>query len=734
MSIYNMKWVYPQAEFNNDGIYYSFDELDDFIEILKISGISDRVPYVYRPTPDFKGYKIMNVPCAMDTETTSYLLKRGKEEIKTAFMYIWMVGVNGYTIYGRRWEEFLKLLKRMKEEFRLSVNKRMLIYIHNMGFDWQFFHRIIPVDELMLMDSRKALYAVSDCYEFRCSYLLTGESLAKVGEHLLKYKCEKLVGDLDYSLCRTWATPLSEDKELPYCINDVRVQMCKIKECMEEEGGTLANVPYTLTGYVRRDVRNAMKADNLAYKQVQNLKLTLEEYKMWKRSFQGGFTHQNAAYSGRTCEDVTSYDFTSSYPTQMLAQFYPMSNGTKVEWGDWKNDFDNQFKKFVDLMRTHILVFDVKMTNVRLRKNMPDAPIARAKCYIKHGCTGNDNVRIWEADYLETTCDNITFETYQKYYTFDFEIGTCYKYMKGYLPLPIIKKILEYYGAKTTLKGIVGKEQEYMKGKAKLNSIFGNFVMDIIRSVFIEWGGKEQETNNSIEENVLDKYNKSKQRVTWYPWGCMITAYARKALLDGIYEVGKWDYIYSDTDSMKIMNAQDHLGYILQYNREITEKLEKCMDYYHLDKSLLRPKNKKGVEKPLGIWDFDGHYSRFKTLHAKCYISEMDDDERNDKDEIGLHCTIAGLPKKSGVEYLSQFKNPFEEFKDGMEIKKSGKKCRTYSDGIYEMEVTDYLGKTVMVKTYGGCYLEEIPFKIDLNGDYELFLKLLGVELEEQEV
>ena len=87
--------------------------------------------------------------------------------------------------------------------------------------------------------------------------MLTGTSLEKVGEDLLKYKCQKKVGDLDYSLIRGPKTPITEE-ELGYCINDIRVVMCKIRECIDAENNNIGKIPMTKTGYVRRDVRKAM--------------------------------------------------------------------------------------------------------------------------------------------------------------------------------------------------------------------------------------------------------------------------------------------------------------------------------------------------------------------------------------------------------------------------------------------------------------------------------------------
>ena len=112
---------------------------------------------------------------------------------------------------------------------------------------------------------------------------------------------------------------------------------------------------------------------------------------------------------------------------------------------------------------------------------------------------------------------------------------------------------------------------------------------------------------------MIAKYNKSSSRFLFYPWGVAICAYARRNLFTGILEF-KEDYIYADTDSIKVQNIENHMDYIKRYNDDCIKKLYMAMDYHELPYDLIEPKTIKGESKPLGVWDFDGHYKRFKTL------------------------------------------------------------------------------------------------------------------------
>ena len=162
--------------------------------------------------------------------------------------------------------------------------------------------------------------------EFRCSYLLSGYNLEKVGEHLLKYKVNKLSGEIfDYEKLRTSKTPLN-DYELEYILHDNYVVMAYIKELIERLG-KITNIPLTKTAFVRKLLKNNCLYDGdsshrlrsykfIEYRNIMNdlVIKSVPEYKQLKRAFQGGFTHASATKVGKILNDVASNDFTSSYP------------------------------------------------------------------------------------------------------------------------------------------------------------------------------------------------------------------------------------------------------------------------------------------------------------------------------------------------------------------------------------------------------------------------------------
>lgn len=713
--------------YDNNGHVFTDDKIDDFISFIKpdIQWVTQKKFERSINGHIFVDYA--NCSCAFDTETTSIIV----DNVKTGFMYIWMFGINGVCIYGRTWDSFKDLTDKLEKEFELNYTRRLVCYVHNLPFDFQFMNKYYEWSEVFCINTRSPIYAITRSgVEYRCSYALTGVRLEKMGEDLVTHKCNKLVGDLDYNKVRHHNTVITE-KELGYCLNDIRVIMCKIQECIEIEGD-VTKIPLTKTGYVRRDVRRAVMKDKKTFNKIQDLKLTEEELEMWEKAFQGGFTHTNAYKSGITQEDVVSYDFTSSYPTVMISEKYPMSNGTKIDCSKLT------YEEFCEYIRTYSCVMEIVMTNVKLKDGMGDAPISRSKCLMLDRDEDDivdveenvfDNGRIRKAIKICTTISEQNFLIYRKFYSFEYKIVKMYIYKKDYLPKPFIECVLSYYNNKTMLKDVEGKEVDYQLAKALLNAIFGMMVMAIERPVFpYENGVGWNEEYMRERSESLEEYNNNRNRFTWFPWGVYITDYARVNLFTGIYECGKQDYIYSDTDSIKILNAKDHEDYILTYNRMITDKLEACLDHYGIDKSLICPKTIEGVEKPLGVWDFDGHYTRFKALRAKCYLVEKDNGE--------LKTTIAGVAKKAGAKYLSKKENPFDAFDFGMCIPadETGKKTHIYNDDELQFECTDYNGITTTVTTKGGIYLENAKFELSENDDYEKLLAKLHLGYDEEEI
>ena len=309
----------------------------------------------------------------------------------------------------------------------------------------------------------------------------------------------------------------------------------------------------------------------------------------------------------------------------------------------------------------------------------------------------------------------------QKLYQWEsMSVGKFIRYKKDYLPTPFVKSVLSLYADKTTLKGVKGSEVEYMLKKEMLNSCYGMTVTDICRDEITysddEWGEDAPDI-----EKAINKYNDAHSRFMFYPWGVWVTAYARRNLFTGIVSCGT-DYVYSDTDSIKILNPDEHRDYIERYNETITRQLEKAMNHHGLDVSSIAPKSKDGKEKPLGVWDYEGTYMDFKTLGAKRYLT---------RDDSGYHLTVAGLGKRDGLKWIlfnDDMKTPMDQFSNDLHVPAghTGKMLHTYIDDVKRGTIVDYMGVSCEYEELSAVHLESIDYSLSIGATYADYL--LGIQ------
>lgn len=394
-----------------------------------------------------------------------------EDACKMSIMYCWQFAINGKVIFGRRWEEFLKLIDIISSF--VDRNNRLVVYCHNLSMEYQYIRTLIKWHKVFSIATRKPIYAISDMgIEFRCSYLLTNYSLENLAKQLKKYDIKKLVGNLDYDLIRSPETPMSSE-EIAYCINDVLVVSAYIQECLIEER-FISNIPLTATGYCRRYARKmCLYGTNKALKNkqfnkykalMQSLKIDgKEEYEQLKRAFAGGFTHANSRFSGRTVYNAKSFDETSAYIFTAVAELMPMSSSKKVSPKS-KEEFEHYISKYC-------CIFDVEFKDIEATF-LPDQYISAAHCFIKEGAVKN-NGRIYSADRIITTITNIDYQIIRQTYRYKtMTIKNMRIYRRGFLPKELIEAIIKLYKDKTMLKGVIGKETEYGNAKALLNSVY----------------------------------------------------------------------------------------------------------------------------------------------------------------------------------------------------------------------------------------------------------------------
>ena len=670
-----------------------------------------------RGNPSGKKRHYIGITTAFDIETT--LL----DGIDQAVMYIWQWQFStDYTVIGRTWEEFIDLQKRIKA--CLPADRWLVVYVHNLSYEFQFLKGVYQFspDDIFALASRKVLKCdMWGVFEFRCSYKLTNMSLKQFTTRM-RVEHTKLSGEeFDYSIKRYPWTPI-EGEELEYCVNDVLGLVEAINALMERDGDTLQTIPMTSTGYVRRNAKKAMR-EGIHHNFVYSILPDYETYTALREAFRGGNTHANRYYAGDIVENVHSADRSSSYPAVMCNCEFPMSVFVPI----LPHDLNKDYIARCITVRHKALLLRIGIKNLKLRNPYWGCPyLSKDKCRNIHKARDTeDNGRILEADYLETTVTDIDLKIIMEEYSGQiiFLQGWYASYKK--LPDPLINEVVKYYRDKTELKGVKGQEIFYDKAKALLNSLYGMMAQSSIKphQIFRQVGDWDDDytviTNNptlsddekiqhlkELEEELLGKYNR--KAFLAYQWGVWVTAHARDALERGIrlvHETEGADFVYCDTDSVKYTGSVDWSTY---NNARIMECKESGS--YAVDPS--------GVTHYMGVFETEDNpetgfaYRYFKTLGAKKYAYI-------EKEGEGVHCTIAGVNKKKGGSELDEH-GGLSAFAEGFIFRKAGGTQAVYNDSPAVHKV-DIDGKTLEITANVAILPSE--YTLGITGEYERIIK-----------
>ena len=595
--------------------------------------------------------------CGFDIETTNYDIG----EKHCGFMYHWQLSIasdsSGVVFIGRTWSEWLHLLSCLESWYGLSREKRLILAVANLGFEFQFMRKYLEWDpeDFFAREERHPLKCRSGGFEFHEVLTISGGSLGQLAKDYTttQKKKDPVTGlsDLDYSVLRNSKTELSEIEE-DYCISDVTILSEYMKFIFETYIKPDRRIPLTKTGLLRSECRRALN-EKLGYDGTKDYRALIYEnfpdeatYTRWfKFLFRGGYVHSNILLTGFTIKNVDSYDITSSYPAVMnLFEEYPLEKFKEVP-------FDKKY------LKTHACILTVSFTNIK--RIYSHSIESKSKCIELFGSKEMpvviDNGRVAQAASMTVMLTNIDLEVYEMFYKWShMEILSFQIAKKGKLPIFIRKTLNKYYKLKAELKEAGENDSpEYAIIKQKVNSFFGMMVTRIELDKII------YEDDWEVREKDLDFAEELKSQFLLPQWGIVVTALARRQLLSVVKKIteaigdGSGDdgagVIYCDTDSIKYYDPKKKVKPIID---EFNENIHKLQEKAKLsDKAFY----------DLGTYDCEtkkGSYKRFKTLGAKRYLVE----EPGGK----IKATIAGLPKQSLLHYNG---DAFEMFDlDGMLI------------------------------------------------------------------
>lgn len=668
------------------------------------------IDYKFKTTKGRKSYNDLIIMA--DTETSKAI---NYPTSLHNYIVAWSIafrafGHNLVTLYGHGPYEFIEMLKNLRQNL---PGDDIYIYFHNLSYDWVFIRKFMinefgkPSHQLNTKPLNPLFIRFSNNIVLRDSLALSQRKLEKWASDM-GVEHQKAVGFWDYDKQRNQTGKGSEftADEIIYIENDVAAGVECIDATMQVLHKNISSIPITCTGIVRGEARAAGGREAHAY----YLRISPEEFEMqriYELVFHGGFTKANRYVLGLVYHAIC-FDIASSYPFSLMTMRAPAERFFRVKD---KVDIDFILKDNPN----YAFIFRIKLFDVDLKKLDYPMPVLSHAKSLKSINAILDNGRILKADYVELWTNELDFSLINRIYKFsEYVIPDCYMAVKDYLPKWFTDFVYERFISKTHLKGV--DVVRYMIEKGMLNSCFGMASQQPCKPLIVE----DYDTGDYAPEDIdfneqYAKHLKNPKSFLPYVWGIWCTSTSQLRLFElgeCVADDGIW--LYSDTDS--VYATKFDMAKIEAYNNKAKEAI-KARGY--------DPVEFNGRLYHLGVAEFDGEYSEFKTWHSKCYAAREADSGK-------LKITVAGVPKR-GVSVLN---NDISQFVPGLIFPgtASGKLQHThfYVDEIYtdkngnvigdsiDLTPCDYLLRSVNDVTFDSLDHEEIGVTYYDEADYVL--------------
>lgn len=714
--------------------------------------------------------------------------------------------INDTTIICRGWHETLKIFSTIE-----SILKKMddfcvgTVLIANLSFEFQYLMKRLEFRDVFATSKRKPLTATTERLYFIDPLRISNSSLMKLSDiYDLPTKKKvfidengKKVSDLDYNIFRTTKWEMSE-MEYDYVCSDVEILADFWHWVQKNYVQKDLSVPLTSTGIDRETVKifakseltnfteYVMKTGKKVRRKLPNKlgklipKLfpeTLDEYNnTMLYTFVGGYTKSNFNYTGIELTNVNGGDFTSSYPSVMMFEKFPMSKFVDYPERHLKNlSIDyliSQADKKASIVKVRFKKLHAKtyhsIHSISKTYEYNELGKSVSKCIEQYGMI-IDNGRVYSSSQLTVSLTELDLMTFREFYEWDentTEILSCKMSEKGFLPDYVRYAVSIFYQKKAELKRAgYDDTTEYRIAKAMVNSLYGMMCEKIhMYRDFVndngEWAvdKKIHLTDDYLYKcekyglNSDDKVDKNKKLITGIErgtvltkkflspyWAVYCTAHARRNLLCNIFKCW-YDVIYCDTDSMYFIDTGNGRKVMEDWNSQIHERNTSLIkswntrhgfDRSHWEKLIGTQKDLYReehcgwlIENLIDLGEFDilnklDNYSRFKTLGCKRYLKTglVKDKKTGDVYEK-TESVIAGLPKHSLLEYAEiTGRDPYYVFNDKMCIPEC-KKTHEYVDEKYTSVIEDSQGNVEQLTEESAVILRNADFTLKLSDNY----------------
>lgn len=646
-----LKWFYD--------FYYNFDNY----EVIKTR----------------KNGKFYNIVCSISFVSSSFEY----ENKYGGCIYLWCINLEGKMYIGRSVEDLVKFLENLKNE------NNIIIYSSDLPLLFLYISEYFNWLDVFCMDINQPLYAkTKDKIEFRDLKALSGMNINDI---YIKMFNKELKKQKEYI-----KTPKSELQlsDIRRVLKESEIIYKYIKnEKNNTKNNKITEIPYTMTGYTRKFVReNTIKYGNNKYRDlIKSLTISdKEEYNLLSKCFSGGFMYAKENYIGKEIKNVHSYDMKSAYIHALLSCKLPMSKSKKIEI--------RNIEQFEELTKQYLMITTIKITEVSKKKG--ECPFLKLnKMLLSKNEIIDENDMILYSDCLYLAITSLDYYIIKSIYEFkNISFGTTYAYVKDYLPSEFCHSVIKLYEKKEEQKNKEYNEKtndideiNLQNSKKRLASCYGMCVMSLDKKPIKFINGRYIKEEENID--FIELYNKKNDRFLFYPWGVFITAYIRINLFAAIKELGE-DFIYCDTDCVKFLNIEKHKQFFDNFNYNI-----KKINDIAFNKNDINIKYDN-----IGTFVYEGKYETFKTLGVKKYSYI-----KNKKFEI----SVSGLPKRCSKYIYNKYgNNCMRFFNEDLNIpsEESYKYAIIAFNENTTFYVKDYNNKITKINLKCGCYKKNVDF------------------------
>ena len=626
---------------------------------------------------------------------------------KVGICYLWQLRIDGVSFYGRELSELIPVF-----DYLSSREYHTILWIHNASFEFTWLLNCFEPTKVFARKPHQIIYFEYENCMFRCTYMLSRQKLASIGENV---GFPKLVEQMSYDDIRH---PLSklDSKIIEYGLRDVEI-VEKYVEKMRREYDIVQKIPLTQTGRPRKIVKKIYQKDwSYHLKMTAMLPRDAAEYRRWKAAFVGGWVHANYYYCGVNIKNAAfGHDITSSYPLQMVLRKYPSTPWTHCDDPDSYEYYLNS-KTFVELIEVE---FRGHVKSAGFNDYWSASKIMRGE-NVKA-----ENGRIYEADSFTVFVTSVDYDILKEAYKCDeVIIHDLWFSRAAYLDKRFVEFVLDLYNDKVQLTdtGDPVKEELRARSKELLNALYGMMCAAILYedTVFenFKWIAPEPKPlpvlDAQTNEKLDDLRSKPYKNYLSFSAGLFVTSYARMSLFEAVSRINK-DVLYHDTDS--VYSIGRHQDIFDDINERIKKDLLRVAEIRGIDPDKMHPKTPAGAEQWLGVWTCDNDklngkpFAEFKALGAKRYAYRP---ARGKPIKI----TVSGVSKKEGAKAL---KNSMKNFtnKTVFDYKHTKKLIPKYRDNMGAVKWVDDQGAEYVSKYRFGVCMQPVRYLMDITDFFD---------------